>query len=285
MCLCLVIYQYRKSQQRRLHSDLLMQAHSRTSALHPHPHPHLLQHEHEQQDQQQQYSPKPLPFARAAAAAAAAASAASSTSSPLPLKPLFTPVTTSASLLLPPHSTMHAHAGHPAAAELQPLGYSAVAVSAATAAAAAAYGSKKSAKMTSSSSSHRKKTEAWGEGEEGEGGEEEEEEEWDLDVAEQRQASQVGGWSIRLVMFVPAACDFVASYLINIGLLWIDASIWQMIRGSELVFTALIRRLWLGRKLKYSQVGRGGGATNGRRGGKRRRVDGLWLGKRWSKEG
>lgn len=40
---------------------------------------------------------------------------------------------------------------------------------------------------------------------------------------------------------VPAACDFIATYLMAVGLLWINASIWQMIRGSLVFFSALIR--------------------------------------------
>jgi drug/metabolite transporter (DMT)-like permease len=39
----------------------------------------------------------------------------------------------------------------------------------------------------------------------------------------------------------PAFCDFVATQLQNVGLLWLNASVWQMLRGSILLFTALVR--------------------------------------------
>jgi hypothetical protein len=45
-------------------------------------------------------------------------------------------------------------------------------------------------------------------------------------------------------VIVPAICDFVATYMMNVGLLWINASIWQMLRGSIVLFAAIIRLVW-----------------------------------------
>ncbi|KAJ5068511.1 hypothetical protein M0811_02444 [Anaeramoeba ignava] len=44
-------------------------------------------------------------------------------------------------------------------------------------------------------------------------------------------------------------CDFVATGLMNIGLLWIPASIWQMLRGSMVVFSAIFSVVFLKKKL------------------------------------
>jgi hypothetical protein len=177
MCCCLIIYQYRKNQQRARHSEVMMQEHQRVSALHGH-------------------------------------GSINSTSSDVP-----------ATLI----AMGSGSGGYQALPSQQQQQHQAPRVHSAAAATAVDAG----------------------------GGDDDDDETEtaageSLDVQEQRQA--IGGWSIRLVMFVPALCDFVATYLINVGLLWIDASIWQMIRGSELVFTALIRKLWLKRPLKLSQV-------------------------------
>jgi drug/metabolite transporter (DMT)-like permease len=67
---------------------------------------------------------------------------------------------------------------------------------------------------------------------------------------------EVHGYSMYAVMFVPAFCDFLASWMINIGLLWINASIWQMVRGSEILFVALFRGVFLKKHiLQYQWAG------------------------------
>jgi len=52
-----------------------------------------------------------------------------------------------------------------------------------------------------------------------------------------------------LYVGVPATFDLVASGLMFCGLVFISASIWQMLRGSMIVFTAIISVPALGRKL------------------------------------
>ena len=51
----------------------------------------------------------------------------------------------------------------------------------------------------------------------------------------------------------PAFCDFLASFIMFVGLLWIPVSIWQMIRGSIILFTGLIRQYWLKKPLNKSE--------------------------------
>ena len=59
--------------------------------------------------------------------------------------------------------------------------------------------------------------------------------------------------SVYYKVFAPAFCDFLASFIMFVGLLWIDVSIWQMIRGSIIIFTGLIRQFWLKKPLKASE--------------------------------
>lgn len=51
------------------------------------------------------------------------------------------------------------------------------------------------------------------------------------------------------VVAVPALCDFLATYMMTIGLLWVSASVFQMIRGSIVLFSAIIRWGWLKKRI------------------------------------
>jgi len=48
---------------------------------------------------------------------------------------------------------------------------------------------------------------------------------------------------------VPAVADLVATLLCNVGLQWIPSSIWQMLRGAMVVFSALLSIAFLNKKL------------------------------------
>jgi hypothetical protein len=50
------------------------------------------------------------------------------------------------------------------------------------------------------------------------------------------------------ILAVPAACDLVSAVMIGIGLLFLHASVWQMLRGSNIIFSAIIQALTLKRK-------------------------------------
>lgn len=52
-----------------------------------------------------------------------------------------------------------------------------------------------------------------------------------------------------LKIAIPAVCDSIATILMNVALLWLDASIWQMMRGSIIIFTAILTIFWRKRKL------------------------------------
>ncbi|CAD7949640.1 unnamed protein product [Amoebophrya sp. A25] len=56
-------------------------------------------------------------------------------------------------------------------------------------------------------------------------------------------------WSDFLMVAVPAILDLVSSGLNFIGLLYISASVWQMLRGSMIVFSAFLSIIFLNRQL------------------------------------
>jgi drug/metabolite transporter (DMT)-like permease len=59
------------------------------------------------------------------------------------------------------------------------------------------------------------------------------------------------GFSGKMMMRIipPAMCDMVATGLMNIGLVFIPASIWQLLRGSMIVFSAIFSVVFLKKKL------------------------------------
>eukprot|EP01106_Pelomyxa_sp_JSP_P000540 TRINITY_DN107_c0_g1_i3.p1 TRINITY_DN107_c0_g1~~TRINITY_DN107_c0_g1_i3.p1 ORF type:complete len:364 (-),score=113.52 TRINITY_DN107_c0_g1_i3:126-1088(-) len=65
-------------------------------------------------------------------------------------------------------------------------------------------------------------------------------------------------WQQYVICIVPALCDLTATAAMNIGLLWISASVWQMLRGSMTIFTALFSKFFLHKALyAYHWVGVG----------------------------
>lgn len=52
------------------------------------------------------------------------------------------------------------------------------------------------------------------------------------------------------VLVVPSLCDLLCTLLLLVAQLYITASLWQMMRGSIIVITALLKRYALGHRLK-----------------------------------
>ena len=46
-------------------------------------------------------------------------------------------------------------------------------------------------------------------------------------------------WKMYFMVIAPALCDLCATALMNIGLLYIQASVWQMLRGSMVLFSSI----------------------------------------------
>ncbi|XP_061183493.1 solute carrier family 35 member F6-like isoform X3 [Saccostrea echinata] len=57
----------------------------------------------------------------------------------------------------------------------------------------------------------------------------------------------------RLIQFVvafPTICDLIGTSLAGIGLVYVDASVWQMLRGSIIIFAGILSKIFLKRKLR-----------------------------------
>ena len=62
---------------------------------------------------------------------------------------------------------------------------------------------------------------------------------------------------IMLLLIVPCLCDLVCTLLLLVAQLYITASMWQMMRGTVIVITALLKRIILKHRLRahmYSTV-------------------------------
>ncbi|GAB1220237.1 hypothetical protein ENUP19_0050G0013 [Entamoeba nuttalli] len=52
----------------------------------------------------------------------------------------------------------------------------------------------------------------------------------------------------------PALCDFLGGYLMNVGLMYVTSSVFQMMRGSVIIFTALLTVFVRKSQLKNNQI-------------------------------
>lgn len=52
------------------------------------------------------------------------------------------------------------------------------------------------------------------------------------------------------VLIIPSVCDLLCTLLLLVAQLYITASMWQMLRGSVIVITALLKKFVLGHKLR-----------------------------------
>lgn len=57
-------------------------------------------------------------------------------------------------------------------------------------------------------------------------------------------------WKTVAVLIVPSLCDLFCTLLLLVAQLYITASLWQMMRGSIIIITALLKRFALGHQLK-----------------------------------
>lgn len=55
------------------------------------------------------------------------------------------------------------------------------------------------------------------------------------------------------ILLIPTLCDLTGTTLAGIGLLYVAASVWQMLRGSIIIFTGTFSVIFLKRKLRMSQ--------------------------------
>ena len=57
------------------------------------------------------------------------------------------------------------------------------------------------------------------------------------------------------MLLIPTVFDLAATVLMNVGLLWVTASVYQMMRGAELLFAATFAVLFLARHLNSLHLG------------------------------
>ncbi|KAJ1952942.1 hypothetical protein EC988_003278, partial [Linderina pennispora] len=67
------------------------------------------------------------------------------------------------------------------------------------------------------------------------------------------QTKPIAGWAT-LWMWIPAACDLLGTTLMNVGLFFTTASVYQMLRGAVVIFSGLFSVLFLGHRLARFQV-------------------------------
>lgn len=84
-----------------------------------------------------------------------------------------------------------------------------------------------------------------------------EEEEGDMDGTNGtslpgKAPQKMDGWKV-VLLALPASCDIIGTTLMNVGLLMVPVSIYQMIRGSIVLFVGSFSILFLGRKLTSKQ--------------------------------
>ncbi|KAJ2450593.1 hypothetical protein EV183_004194 [Coemansia sp. RSA 2336] len=63
----------------------------------------------------------------------------------------------------------------------------------------------------------------------------------------------ITGWAT-LYMWLPAVCDLLGTTLMNVGLFFTSASVYQMLRGAVVVFSGLFSVVFLGHRLERFQV-------------------------------
>jgi len=71
-------------------------------------------------------------------------------------------------------------------------------------------------------------------------------------VREKDNKKSMAVWKQYCIVCTPALCDMCATAMMNIGLLWIPASVWQMLRGSMVIFSAVFSKFFLKRELHAS---------------------------------
>jgi len=72
------------------------------------------------------------------------------------------------------------------------------------------------------------------------------------DSIKEKKGSSMPVWKQYCIVCTPALCDMCATAMMNVGLLWIAASVWQMLRGSMVIFSALFSKFFLKRQLHAS---------------------------------
>jgi Nucleotide-sugar transporter len=85
-------------------------------------------------------------------------------------------------------------------------------------------------------------------------GEEEEDTSPLVKTLSQQEPTELKGWNL-LLFALPSSCDIMGTTLVNVGLIMVPASIYQMVRGFLVVFVGLFSVIFLKRRLSMGQWG------------------------------
>lgn len=85
-------------------------------------------------------------------------------------------------------------------------------------------------------------------------GEEEEDTSPLVKALSHQSPTELRGWKLFLLA-LPSSCDIMGTTLVNVGLIMVPASIYQMVRGFLVVFVGLFSVMFLKRRLTGSQWG------------------------------
>ncbi|KAL7722705.1 EamA domain-containing protein [Entamoeba marina] len=56
------------------------------------------------------------------------------------------------------------------------------------------------------------------------------------------------------VVLIPATFDLIASTIMTFGLIWTPVSVFQMLRGSMIIFSSILSRIFIGKKVRWGQL-------------------------------
>lgn len=73
-------------------------------------------------------------------------------------------------------------------------------------------------------------------------------------AAQGNNGKEQSEWKQTLMLAIPTAFDLVATVLMNVGLLSVTASVYQMMRGAEMLFAALFAVVFLRRTLNRFHI-------------------------------
>ncbi|XP_035824094.1 solute carrier family 35 member F6 isoform X2 [Aplysia californica] len=73
---------------------------------------------------------------------------------------------------------------------------------------------------------------------------------WSAKVGHQPPEAPESPRVFQWILLIPTCCDLLGTSLAGIGLIYVDASVWQMLRGAIIVFAGILSRVFLKRKLK-----------------------------------
>ncbi|GFO15881.1 solute carrier family 35 member f6-like [Plakobranchus ocellatus] len=74
---------------------------------------------------------------------------------------------------------------------------------------------------------------------------------WSMKVGHEPPAPHVYPRVWQWILFIPTLCDLIGTSLAGIGLIYVDASVWQMLRGAIIIFAGILSRVFLKRRLRY----------------------------------